>query len=68
MAFNVLPYLVSELPVRKTFEIENTLFSYEVSYNTLGEFFICTVRNDDDEILYTGKLLASNRISGLLYK
>ena len=65
MELEYLPVQHSEMPVRKEFEIDGTRYLVDFDYNTRGDFYTATIRNGDEDVLYSGKLTyLSNLING----
>ena len=55
-----MPYTVEEVPIEKIFEIDNTQFTYRVVYNKTKDFYSLYVLDDENNILYTSKLVFDN--------
>jgi len=55
-----MPYLVTEIPVKKTFEFNDTDYSYLVQYNETFDFYSLTVQDKDNNILFSNKLIYRN--------
>ena len=55
-----LPYSQSEIPIAKVFEIGETDYTYQVEYNSNFDFYTLTVKDENDNIIYTAKLVYGN--------
>ena len=55
--FEYLEIDFEELPVSKTYNFGGIDYPIEFHYNSIGNFFTMVVRNPDDQILYSTKLL-----------
>lgn len=56
----ILPYVSTEIPIGKVFDINNIEYTYQIEYNELYDFYTMTIKNQDDEIIYTTKLVYGN--------
>lgn len=55
--FEYLEIDFEELPISKTYNFGGIDFPIEFHYNFIGDFFTILVRNPDDQILFTTKLV-----------
>jgi hypothetical protein len=60
MATAILPYTADEIPTSKTFELEGKQYKYFIQYNDRHDYYTMTVRDSNDVILYTTKLVYLN--------
>jgi len=60
MATIYLPYTLNEIPIAKVFDINDTDYTYQIEYNSNFDFFTMTVKDENDNILYTTKLVYGN--------
>lgn len=56
IVLNYLPLIFDEIPVEKTFTLGDT-FLYEFKYNTRNDFFSLLIKDEEDNILYSTKLI-----------
>jgi hypothetical protein len=59
--FDYLPLTHSEVPVQKTFTIGNT-YVFEFYYNTSHDFYTMYIRDEDENLLYTTKVVYGNSL------
>jgi len=57
-----MPYLVAEIPVKKTFEFNDTDYSYLLQYNETFDFYTLTIQDKDENILFSNKLVYRNDV------
>lgn len=55
--FEYLEISFEELPVSKTYNFGGVDYPIEFHYNQFGDFFTIIVRNPDDQVLFTTKLV-----------
>jgi len=55
-----LPFTFDELPVQKVFEIGDSSFTYRLEHNETFDFFVLTLLDQNDVILYSNKLVYRN--------
>ena len=55
-----LPFSRSEIPIAKIFDIGETDYTYQVEYNPNFDFYTLTVKDSNDNIIYTSKLVHGN--------
>lgn len=57
-----LPFTSDEIPVQKVFEINDTDFTYRLQLNTTFDYFILTILDNEDNILFSNKLVYKNDV------
>lgn len=55
-----MPYSKTELPVIKTFKIDGIEYQYQIDYNATADFYTLTVKDENETIIYTTKLVMGN--------
>ena len=60
-----LPYTAEEIPVKKIFILDETEYTYQVNYNSTLDFYTLYILDNEDNILFTNKLVYDN--DSLLY-
>lgn len=56
MSIDYLPFSHDELPCRKYFEIDDTVYGVEIAYNDIGDFYTMYIFDPDDNLLFSTKL------------
>ena len=56
-----MPLTASEIPVQKTFTIGNT-YVFEFYYNEAYDFYTMYIRNEEETLLYTCKVVYGNSL------
>lgn len=55
--YEYLPIAPAECPASKIFTIGESIYTYEFRYNERNDFYILTIRDSEDTILYITKLV-----------
>ena len=56
-----IPVTYSEIPVQKTFTVGNT-YVFEFFYNETYDFFTMYIRDEDENLLYTTRVVYGNSL------
>ena len=52
-----MPFIKDEIPVIKTFKIDDIEYQYQIEYNSTADFYTMTVKDENETIIYTTKLV-----------
>ena len=52
-----MPFFKNEIPVIKTFTIDELEYQYQIDYNEMADFYTLSVKDENETIIYSTKLV-----------